>query len=354
MKPLNNRLVEITFVVLLLITVGQVIWWIYDQVNLVTEHNETLTTLYQRESIALTNLRADTNYDPTILLPHLSIDNGAIIVTVEEFNVLELSNNSRINRYFWEGGFFLLVLLLSIGIIMRTIYKDRELRRRQQNFIASISHELKTPLASMRLAAESLDLKTTEQNDKKLISRILSEGDRLLHLISNLLDTSKLDENKFVTSKTIFSPASIIKKSINEFSDRFTLNEIKVTYRSDDDLKMTNDPMIYSVIIRNLIENAVKACQQKEYKELTIDLKKQDGKILTIIKDNGIGIESHELDNIFRKFYRIGNENTRSSTGSGLGLYICKKLCQLSDMEIKVESEGLGKGTTFLLFCKSN
>jgi signal transduction histidine kinase len=354
MKPINNRLTELTFVILLLITVGQVLWWVYDQVDLIEKQNAMLVELYQQESIALTNMKADQVFDPSTMLPHLEVTHGVITVASSALDELESIGNSRANRYYWEGGFFLFVLLLGIGIIMRTIYQDRELRRRQQNFIASISHELKTPLATMRLAAESLELSTSQPSDKKLISRILSEGDRLLHLISNLLDTSKLDENKFTVSRIIFSPSSIITKCLSDFSERIELYGINISINLDENIKINNDPTIYAVIVRNLLENAIKACQQKNTKEIAISLALKNHKILTIITDNGIGIEPNELSNIFEKFYRVGNENTRSTSGSGLGLYICKKLCDLTSMSIIVKSEGLGKGSSFYIEVATN
>ncbi len=349
MKPINNRLTEITFVILLLITVGQVLWWVYDQVNLIEEQNAMLIELYQQESIALTNMKANQAFQPSIILPHLEVAHGVITVASSALDELESMGNSRANRYYWEGGFFLFVLLLCIGIIMRTIYQDRELRRRQQNFIASISHELKTPLATVRLAAESLELSASQPNDKKLISRILSEGDRLLNLISNLLDTSKLDENKFTVSRIVFSPSSIITKCLSDYSERTELYSINISINLDKSIKISNDPNIYNVIVRNLLENAIKACQQKDTKEIAISLVLKNHKILTAITDNGIGIESTELSNIFEKFYRVGNENTRSTSGSGLGLYICKKLCDLTNMSITVKSDGLGKGSSFYI-----
>src|SRR5688572_4899140 len=105
-------------------------------------------------------------------------------------------SEARINRILWEGGFFLVVLVGGMAVLTRTLRHDAELRRRQQNFLAAVSHEFKSPLASIQLAAETLVLRSREDDTKRLGQRILDDGERLLRMIDNLLETTRLEEGR--------------------------------------------------------------------------------------------------------------------------------------------------------------
>ena len=105
-------------------------------------------------------------------------------------------SDARVNRVLWEGGFFLVVLIGGMAVLTRTLRHDAELRRRQQNFLAAVSHEFKSPLASIQLAAETLVLRSRDDDGKRLGARILEDGERLLRMIDNLLDTTRLEEGR--------------------------------------------------------------------------------------------------------------------------------------------------------------
>ena len=116
---------------------------------------------------------------------------------------LDSEADARINRIFWEGGFFLIVLLGGLTIMTRTIRLDAELRRRQQNFLAAVSHEFKSPLASIRLAAETLTRHSDSAEDiQRLGNRILADDERLLRMVENLLDTTRLEEGQHQARRT--------------------------------------------------------------------------------------------------------------------------------------------------------
>ena len=147
-----TKAMQIGFLALLTISAAQVGWWMYDGVRYARSVEERFAS------------------DP----------------------VIAEDSDARINRVLWEGGFFLVVLVGGMTVLTRTLRHYAELRRRQQNFLAAVSHEFKSPLASIQLAAETLVLRSRDDDSKRLGARILEDGERLLRMIYNLLDTSRL------------------------------------------------------------------------------------------------------------------------------------------------------------------
>src|SRR5688572_14126894 len=152
-----TQLMQIGFLALLTISAAQGGWWMYDHVSYAR-------SVEQRFAAS----------DPAV---------------AED-------SESRVNRILWEGGFFFVVLIGGMTVLTRTLRHDAELRRRQQNFLAAVSHEFKSPLASIQLAAETLVLRSRDDDGKRLGRRILEDGERLLRMIDNLLDTTRLEEGR--------------------------------------------------------------------------------------------------------------------------------------------------------------
>ncbi|MDH3419995.1 MAG: hypothetical protein OEM78_11020, partial [Gammaproteobacteria bacterium] len=190
------KALQIGFLVLLIISAATVAWWIFDHVTYERDLRDRLAMLYDADAQAVTAAYGGAEERFAELLPHLSIESGLATVRVEAIDALEQEAASRINRYIWEGGFFLLVLIGGMGVLTRTIRRDADLRKRQQNFLAAVSHEFKSPLASMRLSAETLLLRAQDPDTQRLGQRVLEDGERLLRMVDNLLDTTRLEEGR--------------------------------------------------------------------------------------------------------------------------------------------------------------
>ena len=180
-----SKALQLGFVALLLISMAQAVYWIRENVYFTRDVETRFESLYSDVSTA--ELRR--------LLPELAIDAATPELRVRELALedLERGSDQRVNRYLWEGGFFLVVLFSGMLVLTRTIRHDAELRRRQQNFLAAVSHEFKSPLASVQLAAETLVLRSADADSKRLGQRILEDGERLLRMVDNLLETTRID-----------------------------------------------------------------------------------------------------------------------------------------------------------------
>ena len=340
------KALQIGFLVLLIISAATVAWWIFDHVTYERDLRDRLAMLYDADAQAVTAAYGGAEERFAELLPHLSIEAGLATVRVEAIDALEEEAASRINRYVWEGGFFLLVLIGGMGVLTRTIRRDADLRKRQQNFLAAVSHEFKSPLASMRLSAETLLLRAEDPDTQRLGQRVLEDGERLLRMVDNLLDTTRLEEGRHTLKREPVTLREVIVHCVEEIAERARHNSITVEANVAEDCVLDADRTALETVLRNLLDNAVKACVAGEGSAISIEAVRADGNVTITVRDNGLGFPPEHGAQIFKKFYRLGNELRRTTPGTGLGLYIVKRLVDLSDATIAASSDGPGRGAT--------
>jgi signal transduction histidine kinase len=263
--------------------------------------------------------------------------------------VVAEDSDARINRVLWEGGFFLIVLIGSMTVLTRTLRHDAELRRRQQNFLAAVSHEFKSPLASIQLAAETLVLRSRDDDSKRLGSRILEDGERLLRMIDNLLDTTRLEEGRQRLTPQPTNLHAAAHTAIAAIAERARANEVAVTLAVPEDLTLNVDPVVVETGLRNLLDNALKSCVAAKSRAIDVRSTDDERGVTLAVTDDGLGFVPDDSAMIFEKFQRLGDELRRATPGTGLGLYIVKRLVELSGGTVHASSAGLGSGATVAL-----
>lgn len=257
---------------------------------------------------------------------------------------IETASEGRANRHIWEGGFFLVVLIGGMAVLTRTLRHDRELRRRQQNFLAAVSHEFKSPLASMQLAAETLLMRAAEADAKRLGQRILEDCERLLRMVDNLLDTTRIEEGRHRLAAEETNLAAAVQAVAESFEERAARQSITITQNISDSVSLAIDRTAFDTILRNLIDNALKACGAGDGRHVDVRIENVGGRIELRVSDDGLGFAPEDARLMFEKFHRLGDELRRKTPGTGLGLYIVKKLAELSGGSVGATSEGPGKG----------
>jgi signal transduction histidine kinase len=255
-------------------------------------------------------------------------------------------SESRINRVLWEGGFFLVVLIGGMAVLTRTLRHDAELRRRQQNFLAAVSHEFKSPLASIQLAAETLVLRSRDDDSKRLGTRILEDGERLLRMVDNLLDTTRLEEGRQRLTPQLTNLNASSKAAIAAIAERARANGVAVTLAVADDLAVNVDPVVVETGLRNLLDNALKSCVAAKSTAIAVRGAQDAAGVTLAVSDDGLGFPPEDAAMIFEKFHRLGDELRRATPGTGLGLYIVKRLVELSGGTVHAASDGPGRGAT--------
>jgi two-component system phosphate regulon sensor histidine kinase PhoR len=240
----------------------------------------------------------------------------------------------------------LVAMLLGVILILRDIRRENHLARLRSDFISNVTHELKTPLTSIRMYAESLIMERvkSDSEQKEYLSIVVTETDRLKRMINNILEFSKMEKGKpeyhFVNSNL----ASILNASIQEMNYWFEKEHFEVVTELDETIYAEVDPEKITQAISNLLSNAIK--YSTDIKKVFIRLFRKPDHICIEVEDRGIGIPEDRLSRIFEQFYRI--EQKENISGTGLGLTVVKEIIESHGGTIKVESE-IGKGSRFTI-----
>ncbi len=264
----------------------------------------------------------------------------------------EVYQGKELERKFWmlfgEGSVFIALLFFGFFITYRAFKKEMAVSNQQRNFLMAITHELKTPIASIKLLWQTIASRKLEPEQvKDLSGKGVENADRLNQMVENILLATKIDEQLFILQKEKISLKKIIADALQRNQNGFLKNhKFSFLHSTSDDFTMTGDEMGLSSIIINLLENAAKYSESGS--EICIDLKSNANTISLTISDEGEGIPDEEKKNIFQKFYRVGNENTRKNKGTGLGLFIVKNLVELHNGSIEVRDNS-PKGAIFTI-----
>jgi two-component system sensor histidine kinase CiaH len=246
-------------------------------------------------------------------------------------------------QYIGEGSTFLALIIIGAVFVYRATRRHLTLSLQQQNFMMAVTHELKTPIAVTRLNLETmLKRRLDEPKQQKLINITLQEVNRLNSLCNNILLASQLDAGEHKVSKNEINISELAKSVLNDFRSRYSSKEILGSI--DEGLIVTGEELLLELLLSNLVENAIKYSPKNS--PVHIALIKEERAILFIVKDHGPGIPEEEQSNIFQKFYRVGNEATRTAKGTGLGLYLSKQIAKDHNAEIAVKNNEL-KGSIF-------
>lgn len=232
-----------------------------------------------------------------------------------------------------EGTVFLLLLLFGIFKIKQAYDKETFLNNQQKNFFLSITHELKTPIAATKLQLQTLQKqKLSESIQQELIANALLETERLNMLIDNVLLASRLETGEFITKKEKQNLGDFINSILKRYyKTELASGELKTNIASG--IYKEIDVNAFPSVITNLVDNALK---YSKLKEILVELSEEKGIAVLKISDQGIGISDADKSKVFSKFYRAGNEETRSSKGTGLGLYIVNYILNKHSATVKI------------------
>lgn len=236
-------------------------------------------------------------------------------------------------KYMGEGITFLALILAGAFIVYRSIRKQMALSSLQRNFMMAITHELKTPIATTRLTLETLQKrKLDESQQQKLLTNALSETNRLNILTNNILLAAQMEEKKFRREDVLLSISSLAYSIVNDYKNRNPKRTIES--HIEEEIYMKGDELLIQIALSNLIDNAVKYSPAGE--PVVIDLNQNHSLIELKVTDAGPGIRDAEKKLIFQKFYRSGDETTRKTKGTGLGLYLTRKIIEHHNGDIFV------------------
>ncbi len=275
-----------------------------------------------------------------IKIEKLQATNGTNAASYQE--LLSYQERKR-KQFLGEGITFLFLFLLGAIYVYRSLVKQLKYSNQQQNFMMAVTHELKTPIAVTQLNIETLlkrDLQSDQQ--KQLLNNSLKETQRLDALCNNILLASQLDLADYQQNKQSINLSEVVTGVIKSFEERYPTR--KIISHIQETVTMFAEPLLMQMLLQNLVDNAHKYAPIDT--PIEVVLEQNEHHTLLQVKDQGIGIPLEERERVFNKFYRVGNEFTRSAKGTGLGLYLCKKIAQFHQSQLLI-SENQPQGTIF-------
>jgi len=237
-------------------------------------------------------------------------------------------------QYIGEGAAFFLVIAVGAVFVYRATRRQIRLSQQQENFMMAVTHELKTPIAVAKLNLETMLRRQLEETKReKLLQDTLQETNRLNQLSSNILLASQLESGNYISFKQEVDLGEVVTEAVADFSNRFPQRTIIA--KPATDIYINGESLLLKMLVNNLVENALKYSPKD--KAVTVELSEGNGSIELKVLDEGIGIAADEKQKIFTKFYRVGNENTRKTNGTGLGLFLSKKIAKAHQANISVK-----------------
>lgn len=346
------RFLHIVMIGLQVFAVAQVLWWLIDQRSYIAERMHQVRTLYTYDVAAGQRLEAAgvNAAEITAIFPHLQVTNGEVGIRPDAIAAIEEAQQSRVNQYTWESGFFLLVLAAGIAVLWRGLSGEAEVRRKQDNFLAMVSHQFKTPLASLQLSLETmLRRQLSPERFQQLSHRMLDDLRRMENMVAKILDSARLDRGRVQLNRERIGMAEAVRHVLANVEDIAKRENVSFSVDIPADLDLYADPVATDGVLRNLIDNAIAAVGPMKGGAIAISGRRHGGAVEISVKDSGIGFEPDAAARLFEKFVRLDTAGGRDAAGTGLGLYIVQRFMHFENGDAKAHSEGPGKGATFTL-----
>lgn len=249
----------------------------------------------------------------------------------------------------------IMVLSILVGIILLGIFtifvynqKTLQLYRLQRNFINNFTHELKTPVTSLKLFLQTFSKHELSRDDQlKYIQYMITDVSRLSDHINRILNLARI-ESKSYKKEFVKSDLAAIFEQFHKDNDHLFKGCEIIIHHPPDPLLYSINPPLLEMLLMNLLTNAIKYNESK-VPRIDINFERQNRKLLISFKDNGIGLEKGKIKKIFRKFYQVGRTDVMSAKGSGLGLHVVQNIARIHKGKVVAESKGKGEGSVFTL-----
>lgn len=306
------------------------------------ERRKAIEDRYPYVAVAAEAVEAD---DPVLL------SDPPVYLTLRK-EVLQAMARERTQALYRTAGEVVILVgfvLLGMTYIYRKLNAGRELMLRQRNFLAAVTHELKTPIASLRVWMETLTTRVLE-SEQKIRIQVLMDRDltRLTELVGNLLQVARADTGNLEIHPEAVELAPWLRGICEAMDQRLGPGQMGLVLELGEGLWANIDPKAMGTVIENLLSNAFKYAQDP--RQTTVILSPRGtNEVLITVADRGIGLSARDLPKLFQRFFRVGDEMTRSVPGTGLGLFLCRELVQGHGGDIQASSLGSGRGSTFTI-----
>ncbi len=346
------RVFQLTALALVLVSAVEVGWWLLDQHRFAVDKVQEMHQVYAQQVVAAQALLDAGTAAARVhaLLPDVIVQGPLAALSPNVDRQLLAEEHRHIVQYLWEGSFFIIALAACIAVIARALRAEAQVIQDQESFLALVSHQFKTPLASLQLSLETVALRPlSPEHLRALIDRMLSDIGRMEGMVTQILESMRLERGRIDLRPERVELAGAVARVIAGFETRCA--EDRVTVRADIEhgLQVMADPMALDVVLRNVLENALAAVAPIGGGTIAFTGRKAGGEVELAIRDSGVGFRPADAARLFQKFSRLHPGGGGSHFGTGLGLYIVRRLMQLAGGRVSAQSTGVGQGATFVL-----
>jgi signal transduction histidine kinase len=353
MNPSPFRRHFILYLILSTLFLTLLVWWIYYQVREGARVTAQQEEIWAREIVTARHWLQDHFIDCDEFrawlaeaYPDLELtDIGAVSVKEASRVALKRSADKRVRMFASEGSVLILLLIAGVTYVYWALRKEILLERRQSTFLSATSHELKTPITSLRLYLDTLrDRKLSEEKQREVFAIMQQDIERLTNLIDQLLQAQAvIRKRRFVSERIDLTEET--EAALAHDRTHYERLGFELRAKLESGLLALADRMQWQLIVKNLVENAVKYSGEARIVEIKLH---RAGPLARLqVTDFGIGMEKQELKRVFDQFYRIGSEDTRSTPGTGLGLFLVRAIADSFKGRAFADSPGLGRGSVF-------
>ncbi|MDE2449816.1 MAG: HAMP domain-containing histidine kinase [Gammaproteobacteria bacterium] len=346
------RLFQLTALALVLVSAVEVGWWLLDQHRFAIDKVREMHQAYAQQVIAAQALLEAGTPAARVreLLPDVVVAKQRAALSPDVDRQLLAEEHRHIAQYAWEGSFFIIALAACIAVIARALRAEARVIQDQESFLALVSHQLKTPLASLQLSLETIAMRPlSPEHLRALVERMLSDIARMEGMVTQILESMRLDRGRIELRSEPVDLDGAVARVIAGFEERASKDRIAVSADIERGLQVLADPLALDVILRNLLENALAAVAPIGGGTVTFTGRSAGNEVELSVRDSGVGFRPADAARLFQKFTRLHPGGGSSHFGTGLGLYIVRRMMQLAGGRVSAQSAGVGQGATFVL-----
>jgi signal transduction histidine kinase len=341
-----TRVFQLTALALLAVAVVQVGWWLFDQHAYTVEKVQAARAAYAEQTAAAQAL-LDAGTAPERvqqLLPGIVINGGHATLAPELVEALTTEEHRRYRQYAWEGSFFLLALAACMAVIARALREEAHVREQQDSFLALVSHQFKTPLASLQLSLETLALRApSPAAAQPLIDRMLADVARMEQMVTQILESARLERGRVDLKSEPLQLSAAVARVVAQLEERARQERISITTDIAPTLAVISDPLALDVVVRNVLENALAAVKGAGGGQIAVGAHATEREVELQVADSGVGFAPADGARLFQRFTRL-RSGGGGHYGTGLGLYIVRRLMELAHGRVSAHSDGVGQG----------
>ncbi len=349
----QRRSTQLLFIVVAAFVLVQLVWWLMFQRAFTSETADATLSAWERDSAVSTVLLRSGLMEETELVklyPHLSVTAAGAIIDPAAVASMQAGHDRQVRMLTNESIGFALAVFLGLWLISRRLKVEEQLKLQQQNFLSAVSHELKTPMSSMRLLVETVLMRPLgPERQRSYLERMEGELSRLERLAETVLASTRLETGLVSLEFQDADLAVLVHDWLTSQAASFEVRGAELSFRAPDrPLPVSVDVPALQLILVNLVDNAIKY-SPGEAKPVSLELEERGHLIRLHVTDRGVGIPPGVGKKVFERFYRVGSEMVRTAPGVGLGLHLVQSTAEQINGWISHQPAPGGQGTRFTL-----